>query len=120
MLDFRDLGLKGVERLPGRFDVIVLLSWERRKSVYSLCLLSTGDIDGLVYQYSTPLQKLILINDNKMIAHLVKDSESRVNSFLIKGYPVKTAKNVRYARSSVVSSCYPSCRSPLHHLHLLD
>ena len=32
---------------------IVLLSWERRKSVYSLCLLSAGDNDGLVvYQYS--------------------------------------------------------------------
>ena len=41
--------------LPGRYDLevgsTVLLSWERKRSVYSLCLLSTDDIDVLFFQY---------------------------------------------------------------------
>ena len=41
--------------LPGRYDLevgsTVLLSWERKRSVYSLCLLSTSGIDVLFFQY---------------------------------------------------------------------
>ena len=55
VLDFRDLGLEGNERLC-QAD----LSWELVPLYYCpgkegkaciVCLLSTGDIDGLVYQY---------------------------------------------------------------------
>ena len=41
--------------LLGRYDLevgsTVLLSWERKRSVYSLRLLSTGGIDVLFFQY---------------------------------------------------------------------
>ena len=91
MLDFRDLGLEGIERLcQADLSWEYILSWERRKSVYSLCLL-------MVSSTSTPLQILIFINGNKMVAQFVKDSKSRVHSSLFKGSPVETAKHVRYA-----------------------
>ena len=41
--------------LQGRYDLevgsTILLSWERKRSVYSLCLLSTYGIDVLFFQY---------------------------------------------------------------------
>ena len=59
VLDLSDLCMFQAT-LSGRFveraDEIVFLSWERRKRVYSLCLLSTG-----------PMQVLIFINGNKMV-----------------------------------------------------
>ena len=44
----------------------------------------------MVSSTSTPLQILIFINGNKMVAQFVKDSKSRVHSSLFKGSPVKT------------------------------
>ena len=71
----------------------------------------------MVLSISTPLQVLLFIKGNKMISQFVKNSESRLHSSLFKGSPVKT---VKHAGCVVVSSCYPSCRSPLHHLHTCD
>ena len=51
----------------------------------------------MVLSTSTPLQILIFINGNRMVAQFVKDSKSRVHSSLFKGSPVETAKHVRYA-----------------------
>ena len=48
---------------------IILLSWERSKSVYSFCLLAPAIL--MVWSTSTPLQVLILINGNKMISQNV-------------------------------------------------
>ena len=121
MLDFRELGLEGIERLC-QAD----LTWELVPLYYCPGKEEKACIDFVCSQMAiltstiTSLQILILINGNKMTSQFVKDSESRVHSSLFKGSPVKTAKHVIYARCIVVSSCYPSCSSPLHHLHLLD
>ena len=48
----------------------------------------------MISSTSTPLQILILINGHKMIAQFVKDSESRVQSSLFNGSPVKSANHV--------------------------
>ena len=91
MLDFRDLGLEGIGRLC-QAD----LSWELVPLHYCPGKEGKACIVFVCFQLailmvsstSTPLQILIFINGNKMVAQFVNDSKSRVHSFLFKGSPV--------------------------------
>ena len=116
MLDFRDLVLESIERLCQAdlvLELVPLYYCPGKEGKVCIVFVCSQLAILMVPSTSTPLQILIFINGNKMIAQFVKDSESGVHSSLFKGSPVKTAM-------CCVSSCYPSCRSPLHHLHLLD
>ena len=74
MLDFRDLGLEGIERLR-QAD----LSWELVPLYYcpgkegKACIVCSQLAILMVSSTSTPLQILIFINGNKMVAQFLKD-----------------------------------------------
>ena len=107
--------------LPGRYDLkvgsTVLLSWERKRSMYSLCLLSNGGID---FSFSsTSFQTGLFINGNKVMSYLKEHGESGIHSSLFKGSSVQTAQHVWYTWSVMVPSCHPPCCPPLNHFKLV-
>ena len=100
MLDFRDLGLEGIERFCQAdlsWELVPLYYCPGKEGKACIVFVCSQLAILMVSATSTPLQILIFINGNKMVAQFVKDSNSRIHSSLFKGSPVETAKHVRYA-----------------------
>ena len=88
------------------------------KAVYSLLLISTGDI--VVSSPSTTLQVLIIINGNKMVSHLVQDNKSANSLAFFQGIYSPDCEACQIHWTILVSSCNPSRHSPLNHLHFMN
>ena len=83
MLDFRDLGLDGIERLCQvnlTWKLVSLYYCPKKEGKACIVFVCSQLAIFMVSSTSTPLQILILINGNKMIVQFVKDIESRVHS----------------------------------------